>query len=548
MCYVCSSPRVLTRLQTGAKPQQRPDECYTNSFPSARSKSPLGSEQSLQRTEAGRLHSSRRITQTYLLSYSPSANNQASPDWRQQFAGWKEKTAEGSRQQPLSQPVCAPCMTDDRAPTVPNMCWAPAPAPQHQEWSALASPGAALQQQHQLGCCPPAGALPEVGTSSSLPERPTPSAPTQPPAKNILALVTAADHSSAPVLEFRLQTDDDALLACHRVQAFVFNQARHCPASPAGLRSAFHRILMHGACLAQAVSSQQHLYADSSMCGGRAHLFDLEVLNLTYYGSSVWTVSVVGNLPSGGVSMALLDSLGNCERCNASNVASSRPNANPLGTITVEAAVANGALAWTRLRWQLTAEEVKLVLVKPIAHPAAKPAGKLEVPELASSGSSASSGSFKPTIGLNVGGAKLIPIGPAKARKGGATITVEGTIELAHDKSNPSGWGIVLPECTVLQGAAGGVGGEKPLLRFQPLGGAVGVNCGMKNTPLIGPDKAGTGVATVQNLRIEAVALKGCSAVLGASGGAGFTLRNLNVHVHTIIAGIWVAFFQECQQ
>ena len=303
-------------------------------------------------------------------------------------------------------------------PTVPNMRWAPAPPPQHQEWSALASSGAALQQQHQLGR-PPAGALPEVGPSSSLPERPTPPAPNQPPAKNVLALVTAAGHSSAPVLEFRLQTDDDALLACHRVQAFVFNQARHCPASPGGLRSAFPRILMHGVCLAQAVSSQQHLYADSSLCGGWAHLFDLEVLNLTYYGSSVWTVSVVGNLPSGGVSMALFDSLGNCERCDASNVASSRPNANPLGTITVEAAVANGALAWTRLRWQPTAEEVKPVLVKPIANPAAKPAGKLEVPELASSGSSASSGSFKPTLGLNVGGSKLLPIGPAKAWKGG---------------------------------------------------------------------------------------------------------------------------------
>ena len=97
------------------------------------------------------------------------------------------------------------------------------------------------------------------------------------------------------------------------------------------------------------------------MCGGRAHLFDLEVLNLTYYGSSVWTVNKVGNLPPGGVSMALLDTLGNCERCDASNVASSRPNANPLGTIAVEAAVANGALAWTRLRWEFTAEEVKRI-------------------------------------------------------------------------------------------------------------------------------------------------------------------------------------------
>ena len=172
--------------------------------------------------------------------------------------------------------------------------------------------------------------------------------------------------------------------------------------------------------LAQAVSSQQHLFADSSMCGGRAHLFDLEVLNLTYYGSSVWTVTKVGNLPSGGVSMALLDTLGNCERCDASNVASSRP----LGTITVEAAVANGALAWTRLRWQFTAEEVKPVVVKPMAKLAAKPAVKLKVLELelASSGSSATSGSFKSTLGsvdLNLGGGMLLTIGPAKARKGG---------------------------------------------------------------------------------------------------------------------------------
>lgn len=99
-------------------------------------------------------------------------------------------------------------------------------------------------------------------------------------------------------------------------------------------------------------------------------------------------------------------------------MASSRPNPNPLGTITVEAAVANGAIAWTRLRWQFTSEEVKPVLVKPIAKPASKPAMKLEVPELASSGSSASSRSFKPTLGLNVGGCKLFPIGPARAQKG----------------------------------------------------------------------------------------------------------------------------------
>jgi hypothetical protein len=117
-------------------------------------------------------------------------------------------------------------------PTVPNMHWVPSP-PHHQEWSALGKnhPGVALLQR-RLGA--PADVHPEVGPIAipSLPEYLTPTLPAQSPAKNILALVTAAGHSNAPVLEFRLQTDDDALMACHRVQAFVFNQVRHCPASP----------------------------------------------------------------------------------------------------------------------------------------------------------------------------------------------------------------------------------------------------------------------------------------------------------------------------
>ena len=117
-------------------------------------------------------------------------------------------------------------LMDPRMPTVPNMRWAPSP-PQRQEWSALGKnhPGVALQQQ-QLGA--PA----KVGPTQNLSECGTPTTPAQSPAKNILALVTAADHSNAPVLEFRLQSDDDALMACHRVQAFVFNQVRHCPAPP----------------------------------------------------------------------------------------------------------------------------------------------------------------------------------------------------------------------------------------------------------------------------------------------------------------------------
>ena len=129
--------------------------------------------------------------------------------------------------------ACMLPLTDPRMPTVPNTRWAPSRS-HHQEWSALSKnhPGVALQQQ-QLGA--PANVLPEVGSTlslSSLRTCPTPTLPAQSTAKNILALVTAADHSNAPVLEFRLQSDDDALMACHRVQAFVFNQVRHCPAPP----------------------------------------------------------------------------------------------------------------------------------------------------------------------------------------------------------------------------------------------------------------------------------------------------------------------------
>jgi hypothetical protein len=65
------------------------------------------------------------------------------------------------------------------------------------------------------------------------------------------------------------------------------------------------------------------------------------------------------------------------------------------------------------------------------------------------------------------------------------------------------------------------------------------VNCGNKHTFLIGPPVATTettgGIhaarrATVQDLTIQAVALKGCAGILGANGGAGFTMRNLSVN------------------
>ena len=276
----------------------------------------------------------------------------------------------------------------------PNTLWAPSPL-LHQEWPAfghdLPSPSVILDTQ------PPAGLmcnLLDLSAVPSLQSYPSLAPPAQSPTKNILALVTAADNSNAPVLEFRLQSDDEALMACHRVQAFVFNQA---------------------------VSSQQHLFADSSMCCGRAHLFDLEVLNLAYYGSSLWTVTRVGDLPPGGVSMALLDSLGKCERCDANNTASSRPNANPLplGTVIVEAAVAHGALAWTRLRWQRDEMKpvVKPVVVKPVAKLGAKLESASERAVLGPVHEVANTNSERMDFDAAVAG-MFIPLAPAKVRKG----------------------------------------------------------------------------------------------------------------------------------
>lgn len=115
----------------------------------------------------------------------------------------------------------------------------------------------------------------------------------------------------------------------------------------------------------------------------------------------------------------------------------------------------------------------------------------------------------------------------AKTRKGGATIIVAGALEFKQEGSGafPS---IVLPQCTVLKGSDH----EQSKLRWVGVGGSLGVDCGRKNTPLIGPDPAGGGTATVANLAIEAVALQGCSGVLGTSSGSGFSLQNLNVSMY----------------
>ncbi len=113
----------------------------------------------------------------------------------------------------------------------------------------------------------------------------------------------------------------------------------------------------------------------------------------------------------------------------------------------------------------------------------------------------------------------------AAARKGGATVVVKGTITLENADV------LTVPNCTVLQGIEG-ESGEKRVsaatgkLRWMPHGGALGVDCGMKNTYLV--EVAGTGI-TVQDLAIEAVALRGCTGLVGAKQSVGLTLRNLNV-------------------
>ena len=117
----------------------------------------------------------------------------------------------------------------------------------------------------------------------------------------------------------------------------------------------------------------------------------------------------------------------------------------------------------------------------------------------------------------------------AAARKGGATVVVEGTITLGNADM------LIIPNCTVLQGTAAegvGPGGKEHdnvasgRLRWVAHDGALGMNCGMKNTYLIGV--AGEDI-TVQDLAIEAVALRGCSGLVGAEHSVGLTLRNLNI-------------------
>lgn len=184
-----------------------------------------------------------------------------------------------------------------------------------------------------------------TGLSSTITSKPICAIPTEhaeqtggspaPGGKNVLALVTAASDVKAPVLEFQLKAtdEDDSTLTCHRVRAYVYNQT---------------------------VSSQDNLFNDSSMCGGRAHLFDLGVLNLAYHGSSAWSVAKVGQLPPGGVSMVLLDAHGNSARISDPQSSCEVGSPSILGTFCAD--VSKSYPASTSLRWQVTVPDMPPML------------------------------------------------------------------------------------------------------------------------------------------------------------------------------------------
>ena len=136
---------------------------------------------------------------------------------------------------------------------------------------------------------------------------------------------------------------------------------------------------------------------------------------------------------------------------------------------------------------------------------------------------------------------------------------MQGTIVLEPTDS------IALPDCTVLTGSGGGGsarggdsawggggvrGGEGESDKIEDMaktaklvwknpGGAIGINCGMKNSLLIGAE----GRVTIRDLAIEAVALRGCAGIIGALHPTnGLTVANVNVtalaamHTHEVFA------------
>ena len=109
-------------------------------------------------------------------------------------------------------------------------------------------------------------------------------------------------------------------------------------------------------CAVQTVSEGALVFKDSTTCGGRTHFFDLGVLNLAFYGASAWEVANVGPLPTGPLSMVLLDTHGTSARLDVTSGSPSRAIRNPpaLGTFSasVDRLVTDGMPAGINLGWK----------------------------------------------------------------------------------------------------------------------------------------------------------------------------------------------------
>ena len=126
-----------------------------------------------------------------------------------------------------------------------------------------------------------------------------------------------------------------------------------------------------------------------------------------------------------------------------------------------------------------------------------------------------------PTHAAHDRGSLLAALAAANKTRSGATVALAaGTITMrANDM-------LVLPQCVTFKGMSMG----KTLLRWGD-GKSIkgGSNCHNSNKPLIGADEAGSGAATVSDLAVEVVGLKGCGGVVGSAGGAGLALKRLNI-------------------
>ena len=166
----------------------------------------------------------------------------------------------------------------------------------------------------------------------------------------------------------------------------------------------------------QTVSSHDNLFKGSGMCGGCAHLFDLEGLNLAYHGSSAWSVAKVGQFPSGAVSMVLLDTHGNSARFNVGVQSWATASPPPMGTFVanVSKAMSGGiSLHWQDKLPEIAATLTVSELLTQLQEPPTKPEAprKTAMPVRMEIGKQAQTAAKAPSVSY------YLELAPAKPRK-----------------------------------------------------------------------------------------------------------------------------------